>query len=422
MPRRARLFYGWKITATLALTETVSWGILYYAFSVFLVPMQEDLGWSLTVLTGAYSLALLLSGLCAPLAGRWLDRRGPRLLMTGGSLLGAICVFAWSRADSVIGYYLVWAGIGIAMSATLYEPAFATLIRWFDRGRNKAFLIVTIAAGFASTIFLPLSGVLAERFGWRQALVLLAGLLAIITVPLHGLVLRRNPRAVGQEVDGLRAPLPREAPAAVVTVASPELSMQRVLRDHSFWWLTAAFVLQSFASVGVGVMLIPYLTERGVNPAFAATVTGFIGAAQVLSRIVSTICGDRISAVTLTAAVFALQAVALLVLMGWQARSGVIAAVLLLGAGRGVVTLMRPQLVGDFYGKRHYGAINGTLALFLTAAGALAPISIGLGYGFFGAYVPILWGMVLLSLAASLAMLWLGRQRRLGELILASGN
>jgi MFS family permease len=80
------IYYGWVIVAALGLTETVSWGVLYYAFSVFLVPMQRELGWSTGTLTGAYSLALLLSGLAAPLVGRWLDRHGPRMLMTAGSV------------------------------------------------------------------------------------------------------------------------------------------------------------------------------------------------------------------------------------------------------------------------------------------------------------------------------------------------
>ena len=160
-----RRYYGWVVAGTLAFTETVSWGVLYYAFTVFLVPMQVELGWSAATLTGAYSLALLVSGLAAPFVGRWLDRHGPRALMTAGSLLGALLVLAWSRVQDATAFYLVWAGIGLAMAATLYEPAFATMATWFERGRGKALLLVTLAAGFASTIFLPLSGWLVGALG-----------------------------------------------------------------------------------------------------------------------------------------------------------------------------------------------------------------------------------------------------------------
>src|SRR5262245_26326069 len=107
-----RVYYGWVVVATLALTETVSWGILYYAFSVFLVPMRNALDWSEATLTGAYSLALLVSGIAAPFVGRWIDRRGPRAQMTAGSLLGVAMVLAWSRAGNLAAYYLIWVGMG----------------------------------------------------------------------------------------------------------------------------------------------------------------------------------------------------------------------------------------------------------------------------------------------------------------------
>lgn len=415
-----RSYYGWKITGALAITETVSWGILYYAFSVFLLPMQAELGWSLAVLTGAFSLALLLSGAFAPIVGRWIDRRGPRLLMTSGSILGALSVLAWSQVDSVALYYLAWSGIGIAMSATLYEPAFATLTAWFRRDRSRAYLAVTIAAGFASTIFLPLSGLLAERFGWRSALVLLAVLLAITTIPLHALVLRRRPEDLGFRIDGVAAR--DDEPFAGHTLENPGMPLSRALRDPSFWWLTAAFVLQTFVTVAVSIILIPYLASRGEDPAFAATATGLIGAAQVLARIVSTAFGGRVPAVTLTAAVFALQASALGMLMEWHGNTGLLVSVLLLGAGRGVVTLMRAELVGELYGTTHYGAINGTLALFLTVAGALAPICAGLLHGITGTYTPILWSMAALSLCATAAMLWLGHLRQRATSSVLSGS
>ena len=398
-----RLYYGWKIVGALSLTETVSWGVLYYAFTVFIVPMRDELGWSLTTLTGAYSLALLLSGLCAPLVGSWLDRRGPRLLMTAGSIIGVACVLAWSRVDSVPAYYLSWAGIGIAMSATLYDPAFTTLAHWFRRHRNRAVLIVTIAAGFASTIFLPVSSLLVEHVGWRDALVLLALILAICTVPLHGLVLRRQPGDLGLRIDGDIEP----THAASTAAGAPDdlsVTLRHALRRSSFWLLAAAFVLQTFSMVAVSIVLIPYLTDRGEDPAFAAMATGLIGAAQVLSRIVSTAFGERISAVVLTAGVFVLQAVALAVLVGWQVQAGILLAVLLLGAGRGVVTLMRAQLIAEFYGRMHYGSINGTVALFVTMAGALAPICAGIMYGILDDYTPMLWAMAIVSVGAATVM------------------
>lgn len=404
-----RHYYGWTIAGTLAITETLSWGILYYAFSVFLVPMQKELGWSTATLTGAFSLSLLTAGIAAPFVGRWLDLHGPRGLMTIGSVLGVLLVIAWSQVDQLALYYLIWAGLGLAMAATLYDPAFATLTKWFERDRNRAFLVVTVAAGFASTIALPLSSWLVDRQGWRHALLTLAGLLAVTTIPLHALFLRRRPEDLGLHLDGAH---PRSEHGSVVPgTQRDEMTVREALRDPAFRWLTLAFFFETFAMIAVGVHLIPYLTERGDGARFAATATGLIGAAQVGARIVATIFGNRLSQTALTMLVFALQSVAVMVLLGWQTRTGVLCAVLLLGAGRGVVTLMRAGLVAEFYGRAHFGAISGMQALFLTGARSLAPVGAGVAYTIAGGYPPVLWGMATLSALAAVAMLQVRRKR-----------
>jgi MFS family permease len=404
-----RIYYGWIITGSLAVTETVSWGILFYAFATFLVPMNQELGWSNATLTGAYSLALLISGLAALPVGRWLDRHGPRAIMTAGSILGVLLVLAWSQASNLIFFYLIWAGIGVAMSATLYEPAFATVTTWFERDRPKALLSVTLVAGFASTIFLPLSGWLIGRLGWREALITLAIILALVTIPLHLLVLRRRPEDLGLRPDGARRLDPDQEPTTRRILPGVELG--DALRDRAFWWMATGFSLETFTSVALGVHLIPYLTERGDGAQFAATIVGLIGAAQVVARVLATIAGNRISQVMLTAIVFALQAIAILILMQWQSRAGVLFAVLLFGAGRGVVTLMRPALIAEFFGRTHFGAIQGALSFVLTGARALGPVTVGVAYGLAGGYRPVLWGMAAISVLAAASMAGVNRQR-----------
>src|SRR6266852_840024 len=166
------MYYGWLLVGTLGITETISWGVLYYAFSVFLTPMEADLGWSRAATTGAFSLALVVSGVGAIPVGRWLDQHGPRLLMTAGACVGPLLVLAWSRADNLAGFYLLWAGIGLVMATVLYEPAFAV---W-----------------------------LVQPQGWRSAVVSLAAILAVGTIPAHALLLRRRPEDLGLHPDGVR--------------------------------------------------------------------------------------------------------------------------------------------------------------------------------------------------------------------------
>ena len=396
-------YYGWTITWTFALTETVSWGILYYAFSALLLPMQEEFGWSATAITGAYSLSMLVSGLVAPIVGRWLDHHGPRALMTAGSIAGTLLILVWSRVETLPGFYLLWVGIGFASAATLYEPAFTTLTQWFDRDRAKAMLIVTIAAGFASTIFLPLTGWLAHLHGWRSSLVVLAVILGLTTIPTHALLLRRKPKdlGVGPDGDTLASIRNQETDQQEDCSTDPSSAM----RSSGFRWMTLAFFLQTLASIAISVHLIAFLTERGDGATFAATVTGLIGAAQVAARIVTTMLDRRLSLVMLTAIVFVLQAAALVILVLWAQPAGVIVTVILLGMGRGAVTLIRPGLLADLYGRTFFGTINGMQTLVIAGARALAPVAAGVTYALAGGYNPVIWGLAGISLLSALAML-----------------
>ncbi|MCC6704466.1 MAG: MFS transporter [Thermomicrobiales bacterium] len=408
-PFLARFYYGWVITGTLAITETVSWGILYYAFSALLTPMRDDLGWSVSTLTGGFSAGLIVMGLVAPAVGIWLDRHGPRLLMTAGSILGTALIVAWSQVSDVWLYYLIWIGIGLAMSATLYEPAFTAVTAWFERDRARAILIITILAGFASTIFLPLTGWFETRWGWRDALLGLAVILGVTTILPHALILRRRPEDLGLRVDGLA-----EAPAVVARGprARPSMKLGEAVRDRSFWWITSSFFLETISSIAIGVHMIPYLIERGESAAFAATATGLIGAAQVAARITATILTKRVSQAALTAVLFAMQVVAIVILLEWEGRAGILVAVLIFGAGRGVVTLMRPGLVVEYFGRSAFGAISGTMSFFITWARGLAPIGAGLAYVWFGDYRPVFWLLAAISGLGALAMLGLIRRPR----------
>lgn len=379
---------GWTIAWTLAFTELVSWGILYYAFTALLVPMQAELGWSAAALTGAYSLSMLVSGLAAPFVGRWLDAHGPRGLMTAGSVLGTVLVLAWARVETLPGFYLIWIGIGLASAATLYEPAFTTIAQWFRHGRSRAMLLVTILGGFASTVFLPLTGWLVDRGGWRDALLVLAVILAISTILPHALVLRSTPK---------RAPL--AGPVSTPSVSSPPFGV--MLREPIFLRMSIAFFLQTTTSIAIAVHLIAFLVERGQSATFAAWAAGLIGAAQVAARIFTTMFERRFSIVSLTAMMFAFQVVAIALLVVTDRPAGIIASVVFLGMGRGAVTLLRPGLVMTFYDVRQFGSINGLQAMIVTIGRSIAPVMTGVAAGLVGGYIPVFWAYAALSLVSA---------------------
>jgi len=394
------VYYGWVLVVTLGVTETISWGVLYYAFAVYLAPMQTELGWSRGDMTGAFSLALLLAGLTAIPVGRWLDRHGPRLLMTIGSIVATLLVLAWSHVASLEQLYLVWAAIGLTMSATLYDPAFATATRWFERQRVRALTVITLMAGFASTIFILLAGRLVQAEGWRQSLATLAVILAIGTIAPHALLLRRRPEDLGMHPDGEPMVQRRGEP-----VRPPGMPVGQALRHASFRWLVVAFWLATLSTIAVGVHILPYLEDRGYDATFAASVTGLIGAMQVLARLLLAPFGNRVNPRLLAASILALQPLSLAALLLVRTTPGVFLFVVLFGAQRGLSTLARPALLAELYGRAEYASIAGVLQFALSLAQAAAPVGAGIAYDLSGSYEPVFWALAVISALAVVAML-----------------
>jgi MFS family permease len=393
------LYYGWRIAWALAVTQTVGYGVLYYAFGVFVTPMEAELGWSRAQTSGAFSVGLLVAGLGAIPAGRWVDRNGARGLMTLGSVAGVLLVLLWSRVTSLGAFYALWVGIGLVMSAVLYEVAFTVVAAWFRRQRARATFAITMVAGLASTVFVPLTTLLVVWLGWREALVVLALLLAVGTVPLHVLVLRRRPSDLGLEPDGLiqQPDLPR-------TDLEPSIGTREALKGMGFWWLSAAFALSRLSFAAMGAHLVPLLLERGFTPAFVAVAVGAVGPLQLLGRLAFLPSSARWSLHRVTVIMFVCLTLAFLSLLLLPNVVGVCLFVTLYGASNGATTLSRAGLVAERYGPAHYGSLNGVVALVVAVVGAFAPLGAGALYALSDGYEVVLWALVVASLGAVVAV------------------
>ncbi|MFI7491746.1 MFS transporter [Micromonospora echinaurantiaca] len=374
---------GWpgRMVAALAVTQTIGYGTLYYAYAVLLAPMAAALGASTAAVTGALTASVIAGALAAVPVGRWLDRHGGRGLMTGGSLAATALLIAWSQVDTVGQLYAVMIGIGVAGAMVLYEPAFAVIVSWYaPPRRDRALLAVTIVAGFASTIFLPLTGLLVARLDWRGALLVLAVVHAVTTVPLHAATVRRPPgphpdRAASRNAGGQGRP------------DRPRGATRRAVRDARFWILVATFVAHGSATSTMTVHLVGFLTDRGHAATFAATVAGLLGILSVTGRLVLTGARRRLSVPTVLAVIFAVQAAAALGLAAaGGTRVGAVLGVTAFGLGFGVASLAVPALLADRYGTVGYAAVAGLLAAPVTLAKATAPLAGALllhrtGYG-----------------------------------------
>jgi MFS family permease len=363
------------IVAAVSVTETITWGIVYYGFPVFLHSMETDLQASRVAVTGAFSLGLGVSALAAIPVGRWLDRHGPRLLMTLGSCLGAVLLIFWSRVETLAGLYAIWGLMGLAMATTLYEPAFVAVVQWFTAQRDRALLTVTLVAGLASTIFMPIESWLLARLGWRSAILVLGVFLAVTTIPIHALVLR-PPAHLARR---------REHPE-VPDTAVPGVPLSAAVRRLVFWVLAAAFVVGNFATTAITVHLIPFLTQHGYSAAFAAAAIGWMGAMQLPGRVLFVPIASRLGTRWMTATIFFAQGAGLAQLGVFAWVPSIVPVVVLQGAANGMATLARATTVSDIFGRRHYGSIAGAIALGANGARALAPIGASLLYVGLGGY------------------------------------
>lgn len=358
--RAGRRQYRWRLVAALAISQTVGYGVLYYSFSVFLTPSAAALHVSTTTVTGALTCSLLAGAAAGLPVGRWLDRHGGRALMSVGSALATVLVFAWSQVTNAAEFYAVWIGLGVVSAAVLYEAAFPVVVSWFDAAsRAKALLTVTVVAGFASSVFLPLAGYLDDGYGWRDAIAILALVHGATTIPLH-LLVRKSATARGQVT----------APAA-----DRKAVIGSAVRDKVFWLFAASFVAQASALAAFGVLLVAMLRAFGHSPGFAASAAGLLGILSVTGRLATTAAGTRFRTGTVTAAVFLIQALGAAMLpVAGRAALGAIACVLAFGLGFGVATIARPALLAERYGTTAYATLSAAWGVPLTVVKALAPL------------------------------------------------
>ena len=373
--------HPWVMVWTMAVAQVISWGTLYYAFSLFVVPMQESLGWSRPLLNGALSLGLLGTGVVAFPVGVWIDRHGGRGVMTLGSLAGGLLLLAWAYVETPWVFYLIWVCIGASMAGVLYEPAFAVITATFGADARRGITAMTLVGGFASTVFMPLTQYLIVAMGWRQALLVLGGLNLVVCLPLHVWF-----------VPSASASHPAEKPPAAQETVSTTQEMTTIMRSRVFWGLALWFTAASVTTSALIFQYVPLLTAWGVEMAAILTSVAIIGPMQVAGRVVLMLLSTRLGTREMGMAITVLLPAAvltLLVLPHTLVWLGLFAA--LYGTGNGIISIVRGTAVADLLGRAHYGAINGALTIPYNVAKALAPVAAAVLWSATGDPAMMLW-------------------------------
>jgi MFS family permease len=359
---------------TLCLTEIVSWGVLYYAFAVLGHTIADDTGWSLAQLTALFSAALVISGAVGIYAGRIIHRHGPRWVMTVGSVLAAGALVIIATAPNLPVVAAGWLVVGVAMAGVLYAPAFAAITVWFGSDRVRALTAVTLVAGLASTVFAPLTAAMSDEFSWRGTYLVLAVVLAVLTIAPHAIFLRPP------------WPAPRDD--------EPDRhdSGPRGAHPRGFWTLTIAYTAMSICAYATIINLVPLLNERGYTPTEAAWALGIGGFGQVIGRLGYARLAARVHLVPRTVAIFGVSALSTGVLAVTPGPYVVVvAASLIAGYARGLATLLGATAISDRWGIDNYARLNGVFSGPLMAAAAVAPF-LGAGLALLPGGFPLAFG------------------------------
>jgi len=380
-----RRLVGW-----LSLAQLISWGSVFYTFALVMEPVERELGFSRAQSSLAFSIALLVEGLLAYPVGRWIDRGHERVVMTGGSVLAGVCLALHGSVSGVIGFYAVWAGLGAAMAAILYSPAFAVVTRRFPNDFRRAIITMTFLGGLASTVFIPLTAFAIAAWGWRHAFIGLAVLHLLVCAPLHALTLRGAPR-----------PLPR-GPSE--DKAAPR-GAGRHMRSAPFMLIGVFVILMMAVTVALPVHMVNLLRENGMSETWAIAVPASIGVIQVLGRLLLYFFEHHVDlhlANRLIPCLIPLGLVALLVApLSVEGQVwAVLLFVLLYGMGNGMLTIVKGTAMAQYVNRDHVATLNGALGVPLALARAAAPLLLGLLWTPLSGYTHGVWLLLALSLVS----------------------
>jgi MFS family permease len=361
MPSPSAFIFGpWRAVSVLGITEILSWGALFYP-PVLTVPLiAADHGWSRSFAMAGFSVGLFVGGLCSRYVGGTIDRLGGHVVMPAGSLIGALGLVGLVFAPGAASYFAAWITIGVAMAASLYDPAFATLGRIFGGAARSPITVLTLAGGFASTVSWPATQFLIQAVGWRGTYLVYAALLAGLAAPLHAFALPREHASIAPRV-----------------AASNEEPAKAFAPPHGFAFMlvAAGFAAYAFVPSALSAQLLAIFQRFGLTAATVVAVGMLFGPAQVLARICELSFARRLHPVWVARFAIGLLVLAfvLLALVPFSAALAAVFAVMY-GMANGLLTIARGTVPLALFGAAGYGRLMGRIGGPYLVVQAMAPV------------------------------------------------
>jgi MFS family permease len=348
----------------LGFTQIIAWGTTLYALGVLGGPIARDTGWSQTLVFGGMAAALLTSSVVSAWAGREIDRRGGRLVMSAGSVLVAVGLAALAFVTHEVAYLAAWAFLGFAMRLTLYDAAFAALVQIVPSRGRRAISYLTLFGGLASTIFWPIGYWLEARYGWRVTLIIFAAINLVVCLPLHWFGLAQR------ELETTSA----AATAAADALATP--SLEGATRRRAMILFGGVMAASAFCYGALAAHLVTVIGVAGVSATTAVALASLKGVAQTLSRLGDLVFGKSLHPVTLGRLTLACLPLSFAILLfGGAGLVTALAFTMLFGIANGLTTIVRGAVPLALFGPKGYGEVLGVLATPYLVLNAIAPMA-----------------------------------------------
>jgi predicted MFS family arabinose efflux permease len=348
------------VVVLLGVTQILSWASSFYLPAMLGTPMSRDLGVTAPTIFAAFSFALMISALLGVHAGQAIDRWGGRPVLCATNVIFAIGLACLGSAQGIVGLFVAWAIMGIAMGSGLYEAAFATVVRYYGPAGRGAITGITLIAGFASTLGWPATMLLETHFGWRGACHAWAAVQLVLCLPLNSLLPRTLPKAAAH------------AAAAASQAGGPWRG-----RLRPFLMLAAMCTLTLFIGTAATAHLPRLLQASGLSLAAATSVGALMGPSQVVARLLELGVLRRVHPMFSARLATLLIPLAAVLLLAEGAPAAVVFTIVL-GAGNGLLTIARGTLPLAIFGSHGYGALQGMLMIPARIAQGLAPWLYGL--------------------------------------------
>jgi len=387
--KKPKVFYGYWIVAATFFCLFIHSGCWFYAFSLFVIPLQAEFGWGRGEIMVALTISFLVMGVTSPFVGRLVDRYGARKVITIGIFIAGLGFILLSLMNKLWYFYGGHIIIAVGMAAMGIVAATAVVSNWFKKRRGTAIGIMSTGIGVGGVVLAPLvGGYLIPNFGWRVSYLVLAALTWVLIIPLALLVIKTKPADMGLYPDGSPAP-----EAIAVTEASPlttkGITLQTALVTSCFWLIAVSFLTGLFSQVGVLQHQVPYLEDIGFPVTMAAGALGVVGLMSAIGKFGFGWLCDQIPAKYAWSIGLGFQVVSIIILLSVQSTSPLAiiwlyAIMIGLGAGSWLPTMS--MLVSTNFGLAAYGTIFGAVTLFENTGVATGPLMAGYMYDAMGNY------------------------------------